>query len=73
MRNGEMAQDRWGRWHYPLDQIASAFRQPQVATRYGWTHCPFCNEQLPNTEMWLDPPDHLPPAEAGGDDQADGN
>ena len=76
MRQGEMAQDRWGRWQWPIDTIAVGFRQSYPAKYTSLTHCPFCGEMLPNVSdaakaPWDDPSTPPPPAESAG--QGDGD
>lgn len=67
MRNGEMAQDRWGMWRFPLDVITGWYR-PSIARHFHWTHCPFCNELLPNVSSVILEENTPPPAaDATGD------
>lgn len=40
MRAGEMVQDRYGRWKYPINQVDAAFNQPRPI--FSWPYCPFC-------------------------------
>lgn len=61
MRNGEMAMDRWGKWHWPIDTIAVAFRQSYAANYLDLTHCPFCGDPLPVVSDAHKPPWEPPP------------
>jgi len=70
MRAGEIAQDRWGKWHWPIDTIAQAFRQRVEATYLDLTHCPFCDELLPNVSYTAEdsPPRNNMDVTDGGQD-----
>lgn len=45
MERGELAQDRWGHWKWPINQVDAAFRLP--LPRYNWPFCPWCGGALP--------------------------
>src|SRR5689334_8237902 len=34
-------------WKYPVDIFYGAYKPPPI---FSWTHCPFCNEPLPEIE-----------------------